>query len=74
MRKREREVLHYLMRGWTSARIGAELGISHETVDNHVHRILVESGCRTRLELVCKLWARECARLKRLVPADQRAA
>lgn len=63
--RRQRQVLALLMKGWSSREIGTELGIAAETVDNHAYYLLRRYGCANRLELVCKLWARECAALRR---------
>jgi len=50
--KRETEILHYLARGQTTARIAEELFISRTTVNNHVQHILQKLGAHNRLEAV----------------------
>lgn len=47
---REREVLAYLVRGWSGRRIAAELGISQHTVRTHVQSILTKLQVHSRLE------------------------
>ena len=48
---RESEVLTLLARGRTDRQIGAELFISHRTVERHVSNILAKLDARTRAEL-----------------------
>ena len=49
---RQREVLALLAAGRTTRDIAAELGISEETVRNHVRHLLRRLGARTRLAAV----------------------
>lgn len=51
---RERDVLRHLSRGLTNKQIGEELKISHETVKEHVQRILQKIGVRDRTQAA--LW------------------
>ena len=48
---RECEVLTLLARGRTDRQIGAELFISHRTVERHVSNILAKLDARTRAEI-----------------------
>jgi DNA-binding CsgD family transcriptional regulator len=48
---RERDVLALVARGRTDRQIGAELFISHRTVERHVSNILAKLDARTRAEL-----------------------
>ena len=48
---REAEVLTLLALGRTDRQIGAELFISHRTVERHVSNILAKLDARTRAEL-----------------------
>ena len=47
---REREVLTWIARGATNARIAAEMGITEASVKSHLGRIFRKLGARTRLE------------------------
>ncbi|MEQ9365938.1 MAG: response regulator transcription factor [Leptospirales bacterium] len=49
---REQEVLHCVARGYTSKRIGAELGISHTTVNKHVEHIKQKLGINRKAGLI----------------------
>ena len=55
---REQEVLALLERGRSDAEIGAELGISARTAQEHVGHVLGKLGVRSRLEAVTltRLW------------------
>ena len=48
---RERDVLRLLARGRTDRQIGAELYISHRTVERHVSSLLAKLDARTRAEV-----------------------
>jgi DNA-binding NarL/FixJ family response regulator len=48
---RERDVLALVARGRTDRQIGAELFISHRTVERHVSNILAKLDARTRAEV-----------------------
>ena len=54
---REREVAMRLAAGHPNKRIAADLGISLATVKDHVHRILVKTGLRSRVA-VAAAWHR----------------
>lgn len=58
---REQEVLALLMEGHTTAEIAGALSIAAPTVGHHVQSLMHVHGARTRLELVCTLWARRVA-------------
>jgi DNA-binding CsgD family transcriptional regulator len=60
--RREREVLNLLARGLTDRQIGAQLFISHRTVERHVSSILAKLNARTRAEVTA------IAHRDRLVP------
>lgn len=49
---REKQVLRLLASGLTSKMISAELGIAHNTVENHRQRLLKKAGCSTSSELI----------------------
>lgn len=49
---REREVFHLLIEGKTNAQVGAFLGISAKTVDNHRTRLMSKLGVHGTAELV----------------------
>ena len=49
---RQNEVLHLLARGRSTAQIAEDLGLSHQTVRNHIHRLLRALGVSSRLEAV----------------------
>jgi DNA-binding NarL/FixJ family response regulator len=51
---RQKEVLHLLLRGFTSKRIAAELGLTTGTVHNHVAALSGALGVRNRAQLVAK--------------------
>jgi len=55
---RHREVLAFVMRGFTNLRIGLELGISERTVEAHVTAILSRAGCASRTELLASVLKR----------------
>jgi len=50
--QREREVLQHVARGYTYRRIGEELGIAPQTVENHVRNILDKLHLSRRQELI----------------------
>jgi two-component system, NarL family, nitrate/nitrite response regulator NarL len=52
---RQQTVARLLEEGLTNADIAARLGISIATVKDHVHRILVQSGCKSRAALVAAM-------------------
>jgi transcriptional regulator EpsA len=49
---REREVLHWVSQGKSNKKIGAILGISHNTVKNHLKRIFNKLGVTSRSQAV----------------------
>jgi DNA-binding NarL/FixJ family response regulator len=49
---RQIEVLRLLEQGRTTTQIAAELHLSHETVRNHIRRLMHRLGAHTRLEAV----------------------
>jgi DNA-binding CsgD family transcriptional regulator len=51
---RQHEVLRYLAAGYTTARVATTLGISIETVRNHVRGLMARLGASTRLEAVMR--------------------
>lgn len=48
--RRETEVLHYMCRGWQNKEIACHMGISHQTVKNHVQHIYQRLGVRNRVQ------------------------
>lgn len=51
---REREIAHWVCQGKTNGQIAQILGISVNTVKNHLHRIFAKLGANNRTELVVK--------------------
>lgn len=51
---KETEVLYWIYKGYSNARIALEMGISESTVKTHVRHILDETGASDRLELAAK--------------------
>lgn len=49
---REREALHLLAEGISTGEMTVRLGVSYNTVRNHVQRILAKLGARSKLEAV----------------------
>ena len=49
--KREREVLVYILRQYSSRQIGANLGLSSRTIEKHWRNCLRKLGCTNREEL-----------------------
>lgn len=58
---RQTEVLESLLAGNEPRRIAADLSLSTHTVGHHLTALRRLYGARTRLELVCTLWARRLA-------------
>ena len=52
---RQRMVVELVARGMTNAQVAAKLGISHRTVESHVHNVKTALDLSTRAELVA--WA-----------------
>jgi FixJ family two-component response regulator len=50
--EREREVMNFVVKGWSSKAIAKSLGISHRTVEVHRSHILEKVGVRTVPELI----------------------
>lgn len=63
---RQRVVVELVARGMTNAQVAATLGISHRTVESHVHNVRTALNLSSRAELVA--WARSNGR-----PAETRA-
>jgi DNA-binding CsgD family transcriptional regulator len=51
---RQREVLGHLAEGYSTDQITAELGLSRETVRNHIRGVFAALGVHSRLEAVAK--------------------
>ncbi|ACV68113.1 response regulator [Desulfohalobium retbaense] len=56
--KREREVLVYILRRYSSRQIGANMGLSSRTVEKHWRNCLRKLGCTSREELFSLATAR----------------
>jgi len=54
LRPRETEVISYVSRGYSNKEIGAELGISQETVKTHVASIMTKLDAKDRTEAAVK--------------------
>jgi DNA-binding CsgD family transcriptional regulator len=54
---REQEVLQFIARGFTTAEMARELGISRHTVRDHVKALFTKVGVRSRTELVARVFA-----------------
>jgi len=50
--RREQQLVHLISRGSTNKEIALELGLSEQTVKNHVHRILQKVGADDRITMV----------------------
>lgn len=59
MTDREQEVLDMVMAGASNRQIGVGLGISHQTVKNHMTAILHKQGATSRVELMAGKATRE---------------
>ena len=53
--KREKEVLKYIIIGYTAKKIGKALSISHRTVECYVDKLKIKLHCETKYELVEKV-------------------
>jgi DNA-binding CsgD family transcriptional regulator len=54
---REQEVLQFVARGFTTAEMAQQLGISQHTVRDHVKALFHKVGVRSRTELVARIFA-----------------
>jgi DNA-binding NarL/FixJ family response regulator len=54
LRRRETEVMSYVARGYSNKEIGAEMGISQETVKTHVASVMTKLDAKDRTEAVVK--------------------
>jgi DNA-binding NarL/FixJ family response regulator len=52
---REAQCLAFLLEGRTAKQIAYALHISHRTVETYLDNLKKKVGCRTRIELICKL-------------------
>ncbi len=50
--RREQQLVEMIGRGFTNKEIAGELGLSEQTVKNHIHRVLRKVGVRDRLAAV----------------------
>jgi DNA-binding NarL/FixJ family response regulator len=50
--RREQQVIHMISEGLTNKEIATRLGLSQQTVKNHVHRMLRKVGANDRLAIV----------------------
>jgi two-component system, NarL family, nitrate/nitrite response regulator NarL len=50
--RREREIALLVAQGLSNKAIARELGVSHGTVKNHVHRVLQKLGAKSRYSLI----------------------
>jgi DNA-binding NarL/FixJ family response regulator len=56
---REHEVAKMIAQGLRNKDIALEMGISEQTVKNHVHQIFFKTGCQNRVEVAVR-YAFEC--------------
>jgi DNA-binding NarL/FixJ family response regulator len=52
--KRENEILHYLLKGYTAKNIARALFISKRTVEHHIENMKHKSCCDSTIELINK--------------------
>jgi DNA-binding CsgD family transcriptional regulator len=57
---RESQILDHLQDGQTNKQIGANLGISPNTVRDHIRRMMLRTGVCSRVSLAT-LWLRQAA-------------
>jgi len=50
--RREQQLVELISRGLTNKEIAVELGLSEQTVKNHIHRVIRKVGVSDRLEAV----------------------
>jgi two-component system, LuxR family, response regulator FixJ len=50
---RERDVLHFILLGYTNRQIGQVLEISHRTVEIHRAKVMTKTGCECLQTLIC---------------------
>ena len=50
--RREQQLIHMISEGLTNKEIATRLGLSQQTVKNHVHRMLRKAGASNRLNIV----------------------
>ncbi len=53
--RRERDVLHYVLRGWTNRQVADELSIGERTVETHVANLLGKLGAVSRTQLIARM-------------------
>jgi DNA-binding NarL/FixJ family response regulator len=53
--KREKEVIKYIIVGYTAKKIGKALCISHRTVECYVDKLKIKLHCDTKNELIEKI-------------------
>jgi two-component system, NarL family, nitrate/nitrite response regulator NarL len=58
--RREQQLVPLLRRALTNKEIANQLGLSEQTVKNHVHRMMRKMRVSNRLQ-ICEAWHRECA-------------
>jgi two-component system NarL family response regulator len=61
--RREQQLVEMIGRGFTNKEIAGDLGLSEQTVKNHIHRVLRKVGVRDRLAAV------EACRTQGFLPA-----
>lgn len=67
----ERLVLRELLTGAGNIAIARRLRISDKTVKNHLAHIFAKTSCRTRLELIVKIFKHRVRVLQQLVKANR---
>jgi DNA-binding CsgD family transcriptional regulator len=56
--KRQKECLHYLVRGMTIKEIGSILGLSPRTVEHYIEALKIKLDCNSRSQLIAKVLER----------------
>jgi DNA-binding CsgD family transcriptional regulator len=72
--RRQNEILNLLcVDGASNLEIAEQIGISEETVKQHMMDVIDKLGCKSRTEATVLVWKRRCERLKQqLFEAESR--
>ena len=72
--EREKEVLHYIARGFSNGEIAARLVIELRTVKQHVHHILNKLNLRSRWQIVDLVKDKDCPKSEKALPTSWQLA